>query len=103
LHVTALKDAARRQGGGPSPSLTAITCNAWENIGRDEKTALQPNQKTERMTDIFCESRSNGIDTGTPVTEAHLIHGIAGVRWRVWDWLKIGGAHANRVNFESVS
>ena len=40
------------------------------NSGRGEKTARQPNQKTNKMTTIFGEPHSNGIDTGRPVTEA---------------------------------
>jgi hypothetical protein len=73
-HATALKDPARRQGGGPLAILDRDRmANAWGNSGRDEKTALQPNQKTERMTYILCEPRSNGIDTGRPVTEEHFL------------------------------
>ena len=49
-HAAALKDAARRQRRWPRqaarPSLTAAACLAWGYSGRDEKTALQPNQKT---------------------------------------------------------
>jgi len=48
--VAALKDAARRLRRWPRdaarPSLTAATRLARGSSGRDEKTALQPNQKT---------------------------------------------------------
>jgi hypothetical protein len=50
--------------------LTAVAGNAGGDCGRDEKTARQPNQKTRKMTAIFGEPRSNGIDTEMPVTEA---------------------------------
>src|SRR5450755_12297 len=77
--AAALKDAARRlrrwPRGRPRPSLTAATRLTFWYLGRDGKTALQPNQKTrfaveERRTthalqkaDIFtrlrhlCEAR----------------------------------------------
>jgi hypothetical protein len=49
-HAPALNDAARRQRRWPRqaarPSLTAAAYLAWRSSGRDEKTALQPNQKT---------------------------------------------------------
>jgi len=49
-HAPALKDAARRQRRWPRqaarPSLTAAAYLAWRSSGRDEKTALQPNQET---------------------------------------------------------
>ena len=49
-HAAALKDAARRlrrwPREGARPSLTAAACLAVRCSGRDEKTALQPNQKT---------------------------------------------------------
>jgi hypothetical protein len=51
--------------------LAGVGSLAGENSGRDGKTALQPNQKTGKMTDISCKSHSNGIDTGRPVTEEH--------------------------------
>ena len=70
LSATALKDATRRQGGGLGPSLTAVAGNAGDDCDRDKKTAHQPNQKTRKMTAIFAEARSKGIDTGRPVTEA---------------------------------
>ena len=48
--LAALKDATRRLRRWPRerarPSLTAATRLAWGCSGRDEKTALQPNQKT---------------------------------------------------------
>src|ERR1700761_5556919 len=52
------------------PSLTAVAGNAGDDCDRDKKTAHQPNQKTRKMTAIFAEARSKGIDTGRPVTEA---------------------------------
>jgi hypothetical protein len=52
--MAALKDAARRLWRWPrqvaSPSLTATIRLARLSSGRDEKTALQPNQKTESMS-----------------------------------------------------
>ena len=37
-------------GGGLRPSLTATARAAQRRSGRDEKTALQPNQKTAKPT-----------------------------------------------------
>jgi len=50
MRVATLKDATRRLRRWPRevarPSLTASTRIAFGYSGRDEKTALQPNQKT---------------------------------------------------------
>ena len=43
----------RRQGGCLGQSLTAVARGSRGNSAWDGKTALQPNQKTERMTDIL--------------------------------------------------
>jgi hypothetical protein len=50
-----------------------------EVAGRDEKTPRQPNQKTEgrKKRKNIERNRSNGIDTGRPVTEARLIQRIS--------------------------
>ena len=77
--VAALKDATRRLRRWPReaarPSLTAATRLAWGCSGRDEKTALQPNQKTGltlaggrtthalQTADIFTRQRQGGATT----------------------------------------
>jgi hypothetical protein len=53
--AAAVKDAVRRQGGGLWPSLTATACHVVVNSGRDDKTALQPNQKTANKTEILLD------------------------------------------------
>ena len=74
--TNALKDATRRLRRWPReaarPSLTAATRLAWGCSGRDEKTALQPNQKTGlppavgrtthalQTADIFTRQRHRG-------------------------------------------
>jgi hypothetical protein len=48
------------------------------------KRRVSPNQKTGREEEKKkYRNRSKGIDSGRPVTEAHLIQGMAGIRWRV--------------------
>jgi hypothetical protein len=44
----------------------------------------------EEMKEIE-RNRSKGIDSRRPVTEAHLIQRMAGIRWRMWDCPKFGG------------
>jgi len=49
LGQAALKDAARQLAPvACGPSLTAAPPNAGDIAGRNQKTALQPNQKTGR-------------------------------------------------------
>jgi hypothetical protein len=73
----ALKDASRRRWprGRARPSLTAAPPAALGQSGRDEKTALQPNQKTGiagagrtthalQKADIFMR-HEHGTDIGT--------------------------------------
>ncbi len=64
----------------PSPVAPCWALHATPegDCGRDEKTASQPNQKTSTMTTILREPRSNGIDTGRPVTEEHFRPDCAG-------------------------
>jgi hypothetical protein len=50
--AAAVKDAAAK-AVALRPSLTATACHAVGNSGRDEKTALQPNQKTANKTEIL--------------------------------------------------